>query len=371
MDMTKEVLRKLCKDTDGCYVTPEINDKLYLHYKGFNKIENLDAYVGVKALWLEGNGLAKIEGLSKLTLLRSLYLHENIIEEIEGLDSLVELDHINLSKNFIKKVNNLSKLKKLTCLNLAHNNICTAEDVEHITTLTSLQTIDLQSNKISDTNIVDILEKLPDLRVVYLQGNPVVKHIPHYRRTIISRCVNLRYLDDRPVFDEERRRTNAWAKAFAEGGLSAAQEAEKNELLAIRREKDEYDERNFRAFEDMMKKGLEERKRKEELRAAAIAAGEIEDIPQPPEINPHSGEAIIHVPESESLRTEREARMRAVLEDYGAATPTSVSPAVRAASETPLEGTSPASIRLPTPPTPTSMPTLTHAFFSAYAPVVR
>jgi dynein assembly factor 1 len=85
MEMTTDVLRRLCKE-QKLYTTPSINDKLYLHYKGFNRIQNLDEYTGVKAIWLEGNGLNKIEGLANMKLLRSAYLQENLIESIEGLD---------------------------------------------------------------------------------------------------------------------------------------------------------------------------------------------------------------------------------------------------------------------------------------------
>ena len=50
----------------------------------------------------------------------------------------------------------------------------------------SIQTIDIQHNKIEDVDVVDkVLVHMPDLRVVYLQGNPVVKKIPHYRKTMI------------------------------------------------------------------------------------------------------------------------------------------------------------------------------------------
>lgn len=40
--ITKAFLKKLCKsDFKQYYSTPELNDILYLHYKGFEKIDNL------------------------------------------------------------------------------------------------------------------------------------------------------------------------------------------------------------------------------------------------------------------------------------------------------------------------------------------
>jgi dynein assembly factor 1, axonemal len=196
-EMTVKVLKDLCKE-HKLYTTPSINDKLYLHYRGFHSIQNLEAYTGLKALWLEGNGFSRIEGLNHLIQLRTLYLHENIIEKIEGLDQLVELDSLNLSKNFIKKVENISSLKKLTSLNLANNHLTTAADIVEVLELPALQTLDLQHNHLQDTAIVDIVSQIKDLRVLYLQGNPVVKDIRHYRKVIIGRCPQLKYLDDRP-----------------------------------------------------------------------------------------------------------------------------------------------------------------------------
>jgi dynein assembly factor 1 len=197
VEMNKQTLKKMCKDS-GLYSTPSVNDKLYLHYKGFRKIENLEEYTNIKALWLEGNGLDKLEGLQNMTQLRSAYLHENLFEAIEGLDTLTELDTLNLSKNFIKKIENLSQCKVLTNLNLAHNALTTVESIQHVLDIPTLQTLDIQSNKIDDPLVVNIFAQMPDLRVLYLQGNPVVKKIPHYRKTIISKCQHLRYLDDRP-----------------------------------------------------------------------------------------------------------------------------------------------------------------------------
>jgi dynein assembly factor 1 len=320
MDMTKEALKKLCKE-NSLYNTPHINDRLYLHYKGFKSIENLDEYTGLKCLWLEGNGFLKIEGLNKCTQLKTLYLHENIIEVIECLDNLVDLDNINLSKNFIRKIEGLTHNKKLTTLNLANNHLSTYDGIVELLNYPSLQTVDLQHNRIDDPAVVDIFAQMSNLRVLYLLGNPCVKQIKHYRKTVISRCKDLRYLDDRPVFDDERRRVDAWAAAFnAEGGnLDLANEAERLEIKQIRKEKDEKDEHNFKAFELMMKEGQEIRRVREAAEAAERVANgedpkEITDY-TPGEVNKFSGEEIIPVPESDEVRKLREARWKSVEQD--------------------------------------------------------
>jgi len=60
--ITERYLKELC-ERNGQYVNPILNDTLYLHYKGFTKIENLEAYSNLKSLWLESNGIRCIEGL--------------------------------------------------------------------------------------------------------------------------------------------------------------------------------------------------------------------------------------------------------------------------------------------------------------------
>jgi dynein assembly factor 1 len=46
---------------------------------------------------------------------------------------------------------------------------------------------------------------MPNLAVLYLHGNEVCKKIEHYRKTLIIKLPKLKYLDDRPVFEDERR----------------------------------------------------------------------------------------------------------------------------------------------------------------------
>ena len=60
--ITAAYLREHCRDND-LYMTPHLNTVLYLHHKGFKKIENLEAYTGLKTIWLENNSIKVIENL--------------------------------------------------------------------------------------------------------------------------------------------------------------------------------------------------------------------------------------------------------------------------------------------------------------------
>ena len=49
-----------------------------------------------------------------------------------------------------------------------------------------------------------------------MQNNKVVQKLRNYRKTMIHRLPDLRFLDDRPVFEEDRRKAEAFAKQVAE-----------------------------------------------------------------------------------------------------------------------------------------------------------
>ena len=51
--LTKDFLKKLLKtDFKHYYTTPYLTDSLYLHYKGFQKIENLEEFTGLKVIFI-------------------------------------------------------------------------------------------------------------------------------------------------------------------------------------------------------------------------------------------------------------------------------------------------------------------------------
>lgn len=66
------------------------------------------------------------------------------------------------------------------------------------------------------------------------------KKIQNYRKKIIASIPTLKYLDDRPVFEEDRR----FAEAFMRGGI----EEERAERRRWNQEKEDRWRRNHEAF---------------------------------------------------------------------------------------------------------------------------
>merc|ERR1712014_407076 len=108
---------------------------------------------------------------------------------------------------FIERIEGLSKLTNLNTLIIAKNKIGIngLADVEQLVG-SPIVSLDIQDNKISDADVLpEVLVHMPGLRVLYLKGNPCAKKIPNYRKSTTVYCKDLRYLDDRPVFEDDRR----------------------------------------------------------------------------------------------------------------------------------------------------------------------
>ena len=88
------------------------------------------------------------------------------------------------------------RLPRLSTLQLADNRLRDADDVRHLLSCPNVTVLDLQNNKLDDPALLGVLEAMPQLAVLQLQGNPLVGKVKQYRRTVISRCKSLTYLDD-------------------------------------------------------------------------------------------------------------------------------------------------------------------------------
>ncbi|KAF6256636.1 hypothetical protein COO60DRAFT_1627121 [Scenedesmus sp. NREL 46B-D3] len=266
MEMTKSALRELCTQ-HKLYRTPHLNDKLYLHFKGFTHIANLEEYINLKALFLDSNALQSLDGLPRLEQLKCMYVQQNCLRSLRGLQQLPILDTLNVSSNGLDSLENLQDCPLLSTLTADHNHLSTWQALVPLLHCTNLHTLDLQQNDIEDPAVMDaIITHLPQLRCLYLKGNPVVSNIKSYRKVVISRCPNLTYLDDRPVQDEERRCCEActaccdllthahWEPAV--GGI----EAERTERAQIKEEVATKERRNFEWMQQLRREGFRKRR---------------------------------------------------------------------------------------------------------------
>lgn len=89
--------------------SPNFAPILFFLPLGFDRLENLEEYTGLRCLWLECNGLTKIENLDAQKDLRCLYLQLNLIHKMENLEPMEKLDSLNLSNNYVKTIENLCK----------------------------------------------------------------------------------------------------------------------------------------------------------------------------------------------------------------------------------------------------------------------
>lgn len=174
-----------------------------------------------------------------------------MISKIEGLGNLPMLDTIQLKRNRIGRTGGLS-------------------DVLGLLECPTLTCVDISDNYIDDEAILpEVWMKMPKILVIYMQGNSCTKKIKNYRKTVVSSIPELRYLDDRPVFEDDR----AFAEAWARGGI----EEERKERERIRKDKEEKHWKNHEAFQDMINRAREEKRQAEEAKKAAQRAIEAEE----------------------------------------------------------------------------------------------
>eukprot|EP00656_Telonema_subtile_P050183 TRINITY_DN6433_c0_g1_i2.p1 TRINITY_DN6433_c0_g1~~TRINITY_DN6433_c0_g1_i2.p1 ORF type:complete len:274 (+),score=83.27 TRINITY_DN6433_c0_g1_i2:87-908(+) len=218
--MTPSNIRRLCKE-HGLYLMPNLNDRLYLQDQGFRKIQSLEEYSRLRALWLDNNAIHCIDNLHALTELQCLYLRHNSLEDLEGVEAVTTLETLDVSGNFISSLGDLSSLGKLTELLVSHNHLSSLADMGTLSSLKKLRTLDLSHNELAvpegeePWSVVQFLEGLDALESLDMTGNPVVSQVPGWRMCVVARLPRLRVLDQIAVTDADRHGATQWAKDMA------------------------------------------------------------------------------------------------------------------------------------------------------------
>jgi Leucine-rich repeat (LRR) protein len=186
---------------------------------------------------------------------------------IENISHLTRLHTLNLSHNHIRKLEGLECLENLKTLDVSHNLIADIKDCEQAVHLPALTSFDLRDNHISQhEEILPFFERMPKLNLLYLRGNPCVRNISQYRRSMTIAIPELVYFDERPIWKIDR----LGAQAFLRGGkeeeakvrydyLYARQLAEQRITSHNEQVQKEGKAKRKAAFKDMMEKVKEEK----------------------------------------------------------------------------------------------------------------
>jgi Leucine rich repeat len=143
----------------------------------------------LKHLSLADNSLTSISADSLAPLantLHSLDLSANLFSQIpDCLASLTALRALNLSNCMIDSLHSLTRnpLPAITALNLRSNRLVSIAGIER---LYPLERLDLRDNKLTDPTELARLTGIPELREIWVVGNPFTKTHSNYRVTIFN-----------------------------------------------------------------------------------------------------------------------------------------------------------------------------------------
>ena len=143
----------------------------------------------LRHLSLADNSLTSLSspGFSPLSnTLHSLDLSSNLFTEVpDCLATLVALRALNLSNCMIGSLHSVARspLPAITALNLRSNRLTSIAGIER---LLSLERIDFRDNKMTDPTEMARLTGIPDIREIWVAGNPFVRSHRDYRPVIFN-----------------------------------------------------------------------------------------------------------------------------------------------------------------------------------------
>lgn len=220
--MTHEVVARIVREAGG-YRCPAVNEKMWLHNRRWKAIQNLGKYTGVAMLHLENNQIGPDigPGLAHMRKLKALYLNCNMLRRVDAnLAANEQLSHLNLATNQIGRFEPGGLPASLNTVLVAANCLETAAAIEPLALLPNLEVLDLQNNRLDGDDLFDLFARCRSLRVLYLMGNPI-QRAEYYRKRLVSRCLQLTYLDTSPVEELEKAGAEAWARGGRDAELLA------------------------------------------------------------------------------------------------------------------------------------------------------
>lgn len=145
---------------------------LRLSETSLEKIDLLDQFPELEALWLDKNRIKNITGLNKANRLEQLVLDNNQITSLAGLENCTALTELQINNNGLTSLQGISALQSLKKLSVSNNKL---EKINEISGLPHLAKLIADHNSIS--SLVG-LSSLPQLDTINLSNNRLIDVSP-------------------------------------------------------------------------------------------------------------------------------------------------------------------------------------------------
>ncbi len=95
-------------------------------------------------------------------------------------------------------------MPKLTTLNVSRNMLSTVDSIAVLPDCAELSSFNASHNLLDGSDVISVLQRVPKLCSLQLKGNPLVTSTRFYRKTVVSLLAKIGFLDDDPVFPQDR-----------------------------------------------------------------------------------------------------------------------------------------------------------------------
>ena len=126
-----------------------------------------------------------------------MLLKEDILSKYK-VNSLDEIKNINLWGSDLNNIDIISEMKNLEVASLSLNNISSLKPFQNLYHLRELY---LRKNNISDIKEIEYLKECPNLKIVWIEENPLCQKEPNYQKEIIKELPQIVKLDNKLVKD--------------------------------------------------------------------------------------------------------------------------------------------------------------------------
>jgi len=123
-------------------------------------------------------------------------LTKELIKKKHPGKKLEKMKYLNIWGEDIENIDIISEMKGLKLISLSANKISSLKPLENLIQLKELY---LRQNNISDLNEINYLSNCPNLKSLWLVGNPICKNNDEFLKAVIEKLPNLAFLDNKPI----------------------------------------------------------------------------------------------------------------------------------------------------------------------------